>query len=146
LQVTKPPRVAIFDPEAFYPFRSLVKGPPLSDLSELQAIEGFVRAIVLHDEMKMEPEPLTYQEEEEAEWTQEEIEAGGRNVVVAFAPVVEEYGLFADMTGPRPAPHVELSEPLCQVASEFSNAGPGNVYVSTGLKGSHFHRFEGSQS
>ena len=72
------PRVAVFDPEAFYPFRSLVKGP-LSDLSELQAIERFIRALVLHDEMAMEVEPFPYQEEEN-EWTEEETKAGTRNV------------------------------------------------------------------
>jgi hypothetical protein len=38
--------IAVFDPEALYPFRALVKGP-LTTLADLEAI-------VLHDEMVME--------------------------------------------------------------------------------------------
>ena len=41
---------AVFDPEAFYPLRSLVEGP-FSHWDLLEPLERFVRGIVLHDEM-----------------------------------------------------------------------------------------------
>ena len=51
--------VAVCDPEAFYPLRSLVAGP-FTDLNELTDIERFVRTVVLHDEISMELEPWPY--------------------------------------------------------------------------------------
>ncbi|HEX9725821.1 MAG TPA: hypothetical protein VGC53_16200 [Vicinamibacteria bacterium] len=47
---------AVFDQEAFYPFRRLVEGA-LTDVRDLERIERFLRAAVLHDEMDMELEP-----------------------------------------------------------------------------------------
>jgi hypothetical protein len=116
----------IIDPDAFYPFRSLVRGP-LPSLDELEAIEEFVRAVVLHDEMVMESEPFAF-DEQEHEWTNEEIEAGGRNVIVAIGPVVDEYRVFTDRRGPRQVLDIELAPGLLNIAARFSNAGPGNVY------------------
>ena len=67
---------ALCDPDAFYPFRSLVQGP-LNDLGVLPKIERFVRSVVLHDEMEMVMEPLPEHGEDEGhEWQLEEIAAG----------------------------------------------------------------------
>jgi hypothetical protein len=44
--------VAVCDPDAFYPLRSLVAGP-FNDLRDLIEVERFVRTVVLHDEISM---------------------------------------------------------------------------------------------
>ena len=49
-------RRAVCDPEAFYPFRSLIQGP-FDRWELLEPLERFVRGVVLHDEMTMEYEP-----------------------------------------------------------------------------------------
>jgi hypothetical protein len=126
-------RKAIFDPDAFYPFRSLVNGA-LTDITDLPLIEEFLRAILLHDEMLMEIPPFAAQEEEEAEWSEEEIEAGGRVVITAIGPTIHEYGLFTDRTGPSNTPQMELSETLRQLAEVYSEATDGNVYHEAHLE------------
>jgi hypothetical protein len=118
---------AACDPDAFYPLRSLVRGP-FNDLELLPAIERFVRTVVLHDEIAMDAPPISYQPKAEHEWTEEEIAAGGRSVIVAFAPVVDDFAFFTDMRRHWPVPEIALSAPLVEVAEEFANAGPGNVY------------------
>ena len=121
-------RRAICDPGAFYPFRSLVDGP-LTNLEELEGVERFLRAVVLHDELGMELEPHPYvPENEEREWTDEEIAAGKRAVIVAFGPVVEKYGLFSDDYRHEPIPDVKLSPRLLDLVSSYSNAGEKNVF------------------
>jgi hypothetical protein len=42
--------------------------------------------------------------------------------------VLTDYDFFFDRTGPNPAPEIELSSALIEVASQFANAGEGNVY------------------
>jgi hypothetical protein len=122
------PTLAVCDADAFYPFRSLVTGQ-LSDPKELEAVERFLRLIVLHDEIGMDLEPMPYFEEEEREWTEEEINAGGRNVIVAFGPTIEEYGLFGEGYRARLQPStINLSPKILQIAAEHSNASEGNVY------------------
>ncbi|WP_291984523.1 hypothetical protein [Luteitalea sp.] len=122
-------RTALCDQEGFYPFRSLVTGN-LSSLEELALAERFARAIVLHDAMVMEGEPMPAPEDEH-EWSEEEIAAGGRNVIVAFMPDLTPYGaLFGRNLGPDPLRDVtfELSEPLKALAIEMSGAGSGDPY------------------
>lgn len=121
-------RRAICDPDAFYPFRSLVDGP-LTNLEELEGVERFLRAVVLHDELGMDLEPHPHvPENDEREWTEEEIAAGGRPVIVAFGPVVEKYGLFSDDYRHEPIPDVKLSPHLLDLVSSYSNAGEENVF------------------
>jgi hypothetical protein len=119
--------MAACDPESFYPLRSLVRGP-FTDLSLLPSIERFVRTVVLHDEIAMDAPPIPYQPGAEEEWTDEEIEAGGRAVIVAFAPNLDGFEFFTDMRRDWPIPDLQLSAPLLKAAASFSNAGPGNVY------------------
>jgi len=122
-------RTALCDQEGFYPFRNLLTGH-LSSLDELALAERFARAVVFHDSMLMEGEPMPAPDDEE-EWTEEEIAAGGRNVIVAFMPVLSGYGeLFVDNLGPDPlhGKTLELSESLRALAKEMSNAGPGDPY------------------
>lgn len=68
--------------------------------------------------------------------TEEEIAAGGRNVIVAFMPDLSPYGdLFVNNLGPDKlyGKHLELSESLRKLASEMSGAGPGDVYYDAHL-------------
>src|SRR5438128_3932652 len=84
-------RTALCDQDAFYPFRSLVTGG-LSSLEDLALAERFARAVVLHDAMQMEGEPMPAPPKEDDAWTEEEIAAGGKNVIVAFMPDLSPYG------------------------------------------------------
>ncbi len=115
-------------PKSLVPFRSLVRGP-IKDLNELATCEKFVRNYVLHDEMGMEIEPWP-DPGDERPFTKEEELAGGRNVIVAVGPVIEEYGLFDDFRNQldQASSAIELTPELCQLAEEFANAGQGNVY------------------
>jgi hypothetical protein len=122
-------RTAMCDQEGFYPFRSLLTGH-LSSLDELALAERFARAVVFHDSMLMEGEPMPAPEQEE-EWTEEEIAAGGKNVIVAFMPILSGYGdLFVDNLGPDPlrGAKLELSDSLRAIARDMSGAGPGDPF------------------
>lgn len=121
-------RIVVCDCDAFYPFRSLVEGG-LESADDLLRIEQFLRAVVLHDEIVMDSEPNAYDPESEPEWTDEEIRAGGRSVIVAYAPI-DQYGIFSDRAAlPRDAASViALSPKLLRIAAEFSNAEEGNVF------------------
>ena len=120
-----PNRIAIFDPDAFYPFRSLVEGQ-IKDWSEIESIERFIRAAVLHDEMSMEIEPFG---DDEIEY--EDVEPGPRNVIVGFGPDLKNYeGLLSTREGPYPNSSLQLSPNLLVLASRLSNAGPGNPYYN----------------
>jgi hypothetical protein len=120
--------IAACDPEAFYPLRSLVKGP-FNNVQELPAIERFVRTVVLHDEIIMEGGLVAFDPEAEVEFSEEEKQASGRSVIVALRPSLDGYGFFTDTTGPpQPVPEVDLSPALLETASQFANAGEGNVY------------------
>jgi hypothetical protein len=120
-------RIAACDPDAFYPLRSLVQGP-FYNLEELSAIERFLRTVVLHDEIVMEFPPNPYDPETDHELTEEEKQAGGRAVIVAFGPVLTGYNFFTERSGPQPVPEIDLSPALLETASQFANAGEGNVY------------------
>lgn len=120
--------VAVCDQEAFYPFRSLVKGP-LTDLSELTEVERFVRTVVLHDEISMVLEPLPYDPDSEREFTEEEQRRGGRNVIVGIGPALTGYDFFTAKLGVgEPMPDIMLSPALIEAARKYSNAEEGNVY------------------
>jgi hypothetical protein len=127
-------RVAVCDPEAFYPLRSLVSGP-LTELSELTKVERFVRTVVLHDEIVMDLEPDPYIPEADAEFTEEEL-TGGRSVIVATGPVLTGYDFFTQRFGPGEpeTPDIPLSHTLVEVAREFSNADEGNVYYEAHIE------------
>jgi hypothetical protein len=124
-------RIAVFDPDAFYPFRSLIYGP-LTSVRDLTAIEEFLRAIVLHDEMTMEMNPFSHSEEDDY-WSEEDIQAGGRTVISAMGPTTDEYHLFNQQYGPQPVPNISLSDSLVQLARDHSGADSGNVYFDAHL-------------
>lgn len=122
--------IAVCDPDAFYPLRSLVAGP-FNNLEDLSRVERFLRTVVLHDEIVMEFPPNPYDPEADREFTEEEKQAGGRAVIVAYGPALTGYDFFTERLGPRPrdaTPDIELSPALLEIAAEFSNAGEGNVY------------------
>ena len=121
--------LALCNPDAFYPLRSLVEGP-LRDPAELPRIERFIRSIVLHDEMKMLMEPWPDMDQDH-EWTEEEIAAGGRNVITAVGPVIGEYerhNLFEYETllGAKTRNDFEISNELRQLAQDraMTDRGP----------------------
>jgi len=121
-------KIAACDPDAFYPLRNLVAGP-FDNLEDLPHIERLLRTAVLHDEIVMELTPHPHDPEMDEELTEEEQQAGGRAVIVAVGPVLTGYDFFTDRTGPPPpVPEIELSPALLETASQFANAGEGNVY------------------
>lgn len=94
-------RTALCDQEGFYPFRSLLAGT-LSSVDELALAERFARAVAFHDATAMEGQPMPAPEEAE-DWTEDQIAAGGRPVIVAFMPGLSGYGeLFVNNLGPDP--------------------------------------------
>jgi len=128
----EPSSVAIFDPDAFYPFRSLVQGG-LQNWDELQYIERFVRAIVLHDEMTMILEPVPYDPLSDEEMSKNE--RGVRNVIVGLGPILNDYeGLLSIAKNLKTIPVGEVSSTIREVAAEFSNARPGNPYYNAHIE------------
>ena len=128
----EPSSIAIFDPHAFYPFRSLVQGG-LHNLNELQDIERFIRAIVLHDEMSMILEPWPYDPLAEEEMSTNEPEA--RNIIVGMGPVLNNYeGLLSIAKNLKPMSEEEFSSTLLDIAAEFSNAPPGNPHYKAHIE------------
>ena len=128
----EPSSVAIFDPQAFYPFRSLVQGG-LHNWNELQYIERFVRAIVLHDEMTMILEPWSYDPISDEEMSKRE--PGARNIIVGMGPVLNDYeGLLSIAENLKPISEEEVSFTLRNIAAEFSNARPGNPYYNAHIE------------
>jgi len=99
-------------------------------MQDLAEIERFARTVVLHDEISMEAEPFPYDLEFDSELTEEEEQAGGRNVIVAMGPILTGYDFFTEKHyGRKPkGPDITLSPTLIEVAREFSNADEGNVY------------------
>jgi hypothetical protein len=127
--------VAICDPEAFYPLRSLVAGP-LTKLSKLAEVERFVRAVVLNDEISMEMEPWPYEPEADEGFTEEELRAGARSVIVAIGPDLTGYDFFKNEVGvgkPQ-TPDLTLSPALVEAARKYSNAEEGNVYYEAHIE------------
>lgn len=123
------PSVAVFDPKAFYPFRSLVQGG-LQDRNDIPEIERFVRAIVLHDEMSMILEPVSYDPVSDEEMSK--MHPGPRNIITGMGPVLSHYeGLLSKAKNLEAISQEKISAPLCDIAAEFSNAGPGNPYYDT---------------
>jgi hypothetical protein len=128
----EPSSVAIFDPHAFYPFRSLVQGG-LQNWNELQDIERFVRAIVLHDEMSMILEPWPYDPLADEEMSTNE--PGARNIIVGMGPVLSNYeGLLSIAKNLKPISEGEVSSTLRDIAAEFSNARSGNPYYNAHIE------------
>jgi hypothetical protein len=123
-------KVAVCDPDAFYPLRSLVSGP-LDTLDDLPAIERFIRTVLLHDEIVMELTPWPYDPETDFEFTEEERRAGGRNVITAIGPVLTGFDFFTEQNARSPVPEMELTPSLLEVASKFANAETGNIYFDT---------------
>jgi hypothetical protein len=123
-----PRSLVVCDSEAFYPFRALLSGH-LSSPDELPAVERFLRSVVLHDEVGMDLEPDSYHPEmDEIEWTDEELEAGGRMVIVAIGPDVTPLGIFSEDFRDRVNSLATIPETLLKTVEEFSNAQEGNVY------------------
>ena len=116
--------VAICDQFAFYPFRALVAGG-LASWNDLDLAEQFVRTVLLHDYVEMTGEPVPAPKEE-PEWTDDQIVAGGRNVIVSFLPTLEGYeGIVRSPSGPTPELDLELSTGLVGLA--VSSAGTDRV-------------------
>jgi hypothetical protein len=128
----EPSSVAIFDPQAFYPFRSLVQGG-LHNWNELQCVERFVRAVVLHDEMTMILEPTPYDPVSDEEMSKSK--PGARNIIVGIGPVLNDYkGLLSYAKNIKPISEEEVSSTLRNIAAEFSNARPGNPYYNAHIE------------
>jgi hypothetical protein len=123
---------AVFDQDAFYPFRRLIHGG-ISEASDLPVIERFLRAIVLHDEMVMIGQPMPRPSGDEEEWTEEEIERGGRNVIVGFAPVLDGYEGLLSTEFRVDDVEVTPSQRLVDLAAELSGAGPDDPYYKAHL-------------
>lgn len=119
------PSVAVFDPDAFYPFRALVQGP-FDRLEDLPRLERFFRAIILHDEMRMaiEPSPDPGHDEDD-----EEIGPEGRNVIFAFGPILSGYeDLFVSPIDPKRKIEITLCPELLNLAEELSRGEGENPY------------------
>ncbi len=123
---------AVFDQEAFYPFRALIHGG-VTGAEQLRQIERFLRAIVLHDEMSMVGEPMTRIAGDDDEWTEEEVRAGGRNVIVGFAPILDGYKGVLNNERRITDEAVDPSTRLSELAREFSGAGPEDPYYRAHL-------------
>ena len=116
--------VAICDQFAFYPFRALVKGGVTSWETVNQA-EQFVRTVLLHDYVEIDGEPIP-SPEEEPEWTEEQIAAGARNVLVSFMPTLDGYeDIIHAQLGPTRELNLELPPHLVRLAA--SSAGTDQV-------------------
>jgi hypothetical protein len=50
-------KLAICDPDAFYPLERLVRGP-FENVNDLLHVERFLRTVVLHDEITLEMMPV----------------------------------------------------------------------------------------
>ena len=112
--------VAICDQFAFYPFRALVAGG-IASWNDLDRVEQFLRTVLLHDYVEMTGEPMP-SPEDEREWTDDEIAAGGRNIIVSFLPTLEGYeGIVRSPSGPTPELDLQLSPDLVGLA--VSSAG-----------------------
>ncbi len=121
-------RRAIFDPEAFYPFRSFVEGH-INNWSQFDSIERFLRAILFHDEVCMEIEPISGSIDDD------EHEPGPRNVVVGFGPVLENYdGLLVSPSGPHQRFSTALSKKLLDITLRRCPGGPGDPYYEAHLR------------
>lgn len=120
-------KLAVCDPDAFFPLRNLVSGP-LETLEDLSAIEQFIRTVLLHDEIIMELAPWPYDPETDFEFTEEEKQAGGRNVITAIGPVLTGFDFFTEQSVRPSVLEIELTPSLLGVAAQFANAGAGNVY------------------
>lgn len=127
--------IAVCDPVAFYPLRSLVSGP-LTDLGELTEVERFVRTVVLHDEISMESEPFSYDPDSDYEVPDEAWHDGMRNVIVAVGPVLTGYDFFTSprIGGKPETPEIALSPSLIAEARKFANAEEGNVYYEAHIE------------
>jgi hypothetical protein len=125
-------KVAVCDADAFCPLRDLVVGP-FNKVSDLAAIERFIRTVVLHDKMVMEPTPWPYDPEVDFEPTEEEKRAG-RTVITAIGPTLTGFSFFAEHNWRPPLPEIQLTAPLLDVAAQFANAGPGNAFFKAHIE------------
>jgi len=123
-------KIAVCDQEAFYPLRDLVSGR-LESLDDLTAVERFIRTVVLHDEIEMMLTPNAYNPDADEGFTEEERKAGVRLVITGMGPTTRGYDFFQEAGRPFVVPEIELSLRLLEVASEFANAGAGNVFYKS---------------
>lgn len=118
--------LAVCNPDAFYPLRSFVTGH-FTNAEDLPRLERFIRSVVLHDEVRMIMDPWPAPPEE-PEWRDEEIAAGGRNVIVAVGPIINEYqelGLVDYLPGGgEPA----ASEDFARIAAESAGFDHGPYF------------------
>lgn len=126
--------LAVFDPDAFYPFRSLVNGP-LNALEQLDGVERFVRAAVLHDEMAMVMEPSPdpgLSEEEHTELLGQE-----SRIIIAIGPWLGPYRplLRSIEELDLPQADIELSPTLIRVCEQAAGINkPGNIYYDAHVR------------
>ena len=115
--------VALCDQFAFYTFRDLVAGG-VTSWEALDQAEQFVRTVLLHDYVEMDGEPLP-SPEEEAEWTEEQIAAGSRNVITGFLPTLDGYeDIVCLQTGPTRELKSRASAPAGQTRGIVGPNGP----------------------
>ena len=108
--------VAICDQFAFYPFRALVAGG-VTSWETLDQAEQFVRTVLLHDYVEIDGEPMP-SPKEEPEWTEEQIAAGARNVIVSFMPTLDGYeDIVHAQLGPTRELNLELPPHLVRLAA-----------------------------
>jgi hypothetical protein len=95
-------------------------------LNKLNEVERFVRTVVLHDEISMELEPLSYIPDDDTV----SFKDGVRQVLVAIGPGLTDYDFFIDTIGiKRPdITDIKLSQSLIKIVRKYSNAEEGNVY------------------
>lgn len=126
--------VAICDQFAFYPFRSLVSGG-LWSWEEIDQAEQFIRTVLLHDYVEMDGEPMPSPDDED-DWTEEEIAAGGRNVITAFMPTLDGYEeVVHSELGPTRELSIELPPPLLDLAAASAGtARADDPYLESHLR------------
>lgn|ERR1035438_2549966 len=140
-------RLAVCDPLAFYPLQRLVSGP-FDALADLNLIERFIRTVVLHDGIAIEPEPLP-QNPAAIRDAKERAESLGFTAyasydpnhpqnrtpdasqvvyytVVAVAPSLAGFD-FIELL-PREVPSMTLAPSLIDLAHSQANAGDDSIY------------------
>lgn len=135
--------LAVCDPVAFEPFRRLVEGP-LTNARDIEAVERFMRTVVLHDDLTVAFEQIPRNSES---YEAQRLEIQERAALAAaagkpFAPGApvgfviawtskgigneRGYGLFCGDLEAQGLPDVELSTSQLRIVSTYSNAEMGD--------------------
>ena len=145
-------KLAVCDPAAFDPFRRLVEGP-LAGPEDLEAAERFIRTVVLHDDLAMGSEELSYKAEDYEDQRQairdraSAAAAAGKpfapgrtaGIIIMFPSRTNQieklgYGLFCGDLKDQAVSPTELSPGQLEIVSQYSNAEEGNPFYASHLK------------